>query len=102
MTGPQKITLGEMRASGVRGLLIYSSDFRRSHGTAISGDRWPDHIRLSDVEPLFACQVCGSGAPMSGQISTLGKRSHEKPAGLHRREMKSPTCRRQHAGPFVY
>ena len=43
----QKITLGEMRGSGVRGLLIYCSDFRCSHWTAISADRWPDHVRLS-------------------------------------------------------
>jgi hypothetical protein len=33
----QKITFAEMRAAGVRGLLIYCSDFRRSHWTAISG-----------------------------------------------------------------
>jgi hypothetical protein len=55
----QKITLAEMRASGVRGLLIYCSDYKCSHWTAISGDRWPDDIRLSDIEPLFTCQACG-------------------------------------------
>jgi hypothetical protein len=57
----QKITLGEMRASGVRGLLIYCSDFRCSHWTAISGDKWPDHVRLSDIESRFTCQACGQG-----------------------------------------
>jgi hypothetical protein len=51
----QKITLGEMRASGVRGLLIYCSDYRCSHWTAISGDRWPDDARLSDIEGRFTC-----------------------------------------------
>jgi len=55
----RKITLGEMRASGVRGLLIYCSDFRCSHSTAISADGWPDHVRLSDIEPRFTCQTCG-------------------------------------------
>jgi hypothetical protein len=55
----QKITFAQMRASGVRGLLIYCSDYRCSHWTAISGDRWPDSVRLSDLEPLFVCQVCG-------------------------------------------
>jgi len=55
----QKITLGQMRASGVRGLLIYCSDFQCSHWTAISGDQWPDEIRLSDLEPRFICQACG-------------------------------------------
>jgi len=56
----QKITLGEMRAAGVRGLLIYCSDYRCSHWTAISGDRWPDHVRLSDLEPRFTCHACGT------------------------------------------
>jgi hypothetical protein len=57
-TRPQKITLGEMRASRVRGLLIYCSDCHCSHWTAISGDRSPDHVRLSDVEPKFTCWEC--------------------------------------------
>jgi hypothetical protein len=56
----EKITLGEMRASGVRGLLIYCSDYRCSHSTAISGDRWPDHVRLSDLEARFVCRACGT------------------------------------------
>jgi hypothetical protein len=30
------------------------SDYRCSHWTAISGDRWPDDVRLSDLEPRFA------------------------------------------------
>src|ERR1700738_2006218 len=61
MPGPtcQKITFGDMRASGVRGLLIYCSDYKCSHGTPISGDRWPDDVRLSDIEPRFTCQACG-------------------------------------------
>lgn len=37
-----------MRAAGVRGLLIYCSDYHCSHWTAISGDRWQDDVRLSD------------------------------------------------------
>jgi len=57
---PQKITLGEMREMGVRGLLVYCSDYHCSHSTAISADRWPDHVRLSDLEPLFVCQACGT------------------------------------------
>jgi hypothetical protein len=55
----KKITFGEMRAAGVRGLLIYCWDYKCIHSTAISGDRWPDHVRLSDIEPLFTCQACG-------------------------------------------
>ena len=57
---PQKITFGEMRDMGVRGLLIYCADYRCSHSIAISGDEWPDDMRLSDIEPRL-----GGGLPMS-------------------------------------
>jgi hypothetical protein len=59
-TRPQKITLGEMRAMGVRGLLVYCSDYHCSHWTTISGERWPDDVRLSDIELRFTCQACGT------------------------------------------
>ena len=59
MTREQKITLGEMRSAGVRSLLVYCADYRCGHAVRISGDRWPDHIRLSDLGPNFVCQACG-------------------------------------------
>ena len=59
MDRPQKITFGEMRQAGVRGVLVYCSDFRCSHSTPISGDRWPDDVRLSDLEPRFIREACG-------------------------------------------
>ena len=59
MTHGQKITLGEMRASGVRGLLIVCSDYRCGHSTVISADEWADDVRLSDLEPVFVCEACG-------------------------------------------
>lgn len=59
-TGPQKITFGEMRSTGIRGLLIYCSDYKCSHHIAISADPWPDDVRLSDIEPRFVCQACGT------------------------------------------
>jgi hypothetical protein len=59
MPRPQKITFGEMRSSGVRGLLIYCSDYRCSHSIAISADPRPDDVRLSDLEPRFVCRACG-------------------------------------------
>jgi hypothetical protein len=55
----QKITFAEMRESGVRGLLVYCADYRCSHSIAISGDGWPDDLRLSDIEEWFVCQACG-------------------------------------------
>jgi hypothetical protein len=59
LTRHEKITFAEMRATGVRGLLIYCSDYKCSHWIAISGDRWPDDVRLSDIKPRFTCQACG-------------------------------------------
>ena len=56
---PEKITMAQMRASGVRGLLVYYNDFTCSHSLPISGDQWPDDIRLSDLEPRFTCTACG-------------------------------------------
>ena len=59
MKRPEKITFGEMRSSGVRGVLIYCADYHCSHSIAISADQWPDDVRLSDLEPRFVCQACG-------------------------------------------
>jgi hypothetical protein len=56
---PQKITFGEMRDTGVRGILIYCSDYKCSHSIAISTGQWPDHVRLSDREARFVCKACG-------------------------------------------
>jgi hypothetical protein len=56
---PQKITFAEMRDMGVRGLLVYCSDYHCSHSTTISGGRWPDDMRLSDLGPRFIGAACG-------------------------------------------
>ncbi|MCJ9701719.1 hypothetical protein MOV74_11480 [Bradyrhizobium sp. SHOUNA76] len=42
---PRKITFGEMREMGVRGVLIYC---HCGHHIALDADRWPDSVRLSD------------------------------------------------------
>jgi len=55
----QKITLGEMRHSGPRRLLVYCGDYKCAHSVKISADRWPDDVRLSDLEPVFVCKACG-------------------------------------------
>ncbi|WFU21067.1 hypothetical protein QA649_23390 [Bradyrhizobium sp. CB1717] len=54
---PMKITFGEMRAMGVRGVLVYC---HCGHHVALDADRWDDSVRLSDLEPRFICQGCGS------------------------------------------
>jgi hypothetical protein len=58
-TALRKSPLAKCAPSGVRGLLVYCADYRCAHATRISADRWPDQVRLSDVEPLFVCEACG-------------------------------------------
>jgi hypothetical protein len=59
MPARRKSVSEKLRGSGVRGPLIYCADYRCSHSIAISADRWPDDVRLSDLEPKFTCQACG-------------------------------------------
>lgn len=58
-----KITLGEMRQAGVRGLLVYCSDYKCGHLKKLWPDEvavWDDEVRLvSDLEPRFVCKGCG-------------------------------------------
>ena len=57
----QKITFAKMRAAGVRRVLIYCRDYRCSHVNVIpdDADRWPDELRISDIEDKFVCTACG-------------------------------------------
>ncbi|WGS23924.1 MULTISPECIES: hypothetical protein [unclassified Bradyrhizobium] len=59
MRRPQKITLGEMHTAGVRGVLVFCSDYACSHSIALMADRWSNDLRLSDIEPRLVCSVCG-------------------------------------------
>ena len=45
---------------GIRGLIVYCADYRCSHSIAISGDSWPDDVRLSTSK-------IGSSARASGK-----------------------------------
>ena len=54
---PQKITFADMRATGVRGLLVYRLQVQPP-GHA-ERDRWPGEMRLSDLEPRFMCSARG-------------------------------------------
>lgn len=58
----RKITLGQMRSSGVRGLLVYCSDHKCSHKQVLEPamvDQWSDDMSLSEIEARFRCQACG-------------------------------------------
>lgn len=77
---PVKIAFSEMRAMGVRGVLIYC---HCGHHVALDADRWDDELRLSDLEPRFVCQGCGGrGAEVRPdfergelQLAIMGRRS---------------------------
>ena len=67
-----------MYASGVRGLLIYCSGYRCGSTVAISADRWADDVRVSDLEPKFACKACAAAAPTSARIGNRLRQMPEK------------------------
>jgi len=57
MIREQKITLDEMREQ-TRSLLVYCADYGCSHSIVLGAagvDKWPDSVRLSDLEPRFVC-----------------------------------------------
>ena len=81
-TRQQKITLGEMRSSGVRGLLVYCADYHCSHSIAIGADQWPEHLRLSDLESRFVCKACGQrGADVRPDFDWEEKAQHASKQG---------------------
>ena len=45
--------------SRIRRTLIDGAGYHCSHSIAISGDVWPDELRLSDIEARFVCRACG-------------------------------------------
>jgi hypothetical protein len=51
----------------VADVLVYCHDHRCSHSVEISADRWPDHVRPSDIERSFVCTACGKAAPSCGR-----------------------------------
>ena len=59
VTRQQKITFGEIRESGVDRVLIYCADHKCSNSVEMSAGRWPDDVRLSDIENQFVCRACG-------------------------------------------
>jgi hypothetical protein len=70
MKRPEKITIGEMRSSGVTGVLIYCADHKCSHVVAASAEEWPDDVRLSSQMSKAATYVLSVviTAPISGRI----------------------------------
>jgi hypothetical protein len=54
------VTLGDMRAQGVRKLLIYCSRGLYCHHSAtVDADRWPDDTAVGDLCPKAVCSKFG-------------------------------------------
>jgi len=60
---PQKITLGDMRSTGLRNLLVYCGDFKCAHHVEIGAERWSDDVRLSDSSSSLARKKAGHEWP---------------------------------------
>lgn len=52
-------TFGQLRQSGSIRLHVFCGDYRCRRSVAIDTECWPDSLRLSDLESLFVCAVCG-------------------------------------------
>ena len=48
---------GQENSWSAYGVLVYC---HCGHHVALDADHWPDKVRLSDLEPRFVCQGCGS------------------------------------------
>ncbi len=59
MTRQQKITFGEMRASGASRIVVHCRGYKCGHSVTMYPALWPDNVRLSDPDERFVCIVCG-------------------------------------------
>jgi hypothetical protein len=72
---PQKIAFRELREMGVDAVLVYCREPRCTHSTTLDAAQWPDHVRLSDIEPSFVCSACGRrGAEVRPSFAPVKKR----------------------------
>ena len=91
----------EMRAKDVSHMTVACQgrekadcrDHRCSHHVEISADRWPDDVRLSDIEPGFVCTACGW---VNSECGRCNVSFAPKPTELERRHELSPSADRRH------
>jgi hypothetical protein len=51
-----------------------------THHVTLSADRWPNHVRLSDIEPTFTCTACGKrGADVRPKFRSPEMGVHSQP-----------------------
>lgn len=57
MTRDRDITLGQVRQAGYRLLNVVCGVCE--HSIVVDAECWPQTLRISDLERLFVCPVCG-------------------------------------------
>jgi hypothetical protein len=67
---PQKTTLGQMRSTGLRKLLVYCGDYMRADSVTISAVRWHDDVRYRTLNRFLPARRAATVVPMSGHSST--------------------------------
>jgi hypothetical protein len=67
MDRPTKITFGEMRDMGVRGVVVDCQDYKCSHSQAISADQWPMMSGYPRLSSSSSASSAASAAQMFGQ-----------------------------------
>jgi hypothetical protein len=55
---PERISFAEMRAAGMRGIVVCCSNDRCGLWIRLNSDRWADGVRPSDIEPGIVCTAC--------------------------------------------
>jgi hypothetical protein len=76
------MTLGNMRAQGVRSLSV--SCWQCHHDGVLSVDSWPDDVYVPSFGPRMVCTRCGTiGA--DARPNWKGRQSRETLTGEHRR-----------------
>jgi hypothetical protein len=75
-----------LKPAGPSRLLVYCGDYKCAHSVIISAERWPDNVRLSDLEPKFTCRACGHRGADFRPLFEPARMGH-----LDRRQTRKPT-----------
>jgi hypothetical protein len=69
----EPMTLGNMRANGVRSLDVCC--WVCHHRTILSADPWPDDVPVPTFGPRMVARTAGSSAPTRGRIGASSRRA---------------------------
>ena len=59
MQTPAPMTLGNMRANGVRSLIVWCSNSTCRHEAEVNVDSLADHVFVPSLGPRMRCEQCG-------------------------------------------